>query len=144
MENDDRNLNQWVDDRLGRLDASEAWRPNADRGLAGVRHKQFVVRRRRWSLGIAALTAIGSALFTIPGCQAATCKVQSENLAERLWKSVFVPEKPKPVPVPAPEVSDPPKAAAPETPKPKHAAVLPAVPRNFKESGSPNAAITCE
>jgi protein-disulfide isomerase len=144
MENGDRTLNQWVDDRIARLEAPQAWRPNPDRGLAGIRHKTQVVQRRRWSLGIAGLAAIASGLFTIPGCQAATCKVKSDNLAERLWNSVFVPEKPKPAPESSPALAAPPKDPAPEAPKAKRAAVLPAVPRNFKESGSPSAAITCE
>jgi protein-disulfide isomerase len=139
MENDDRNLNQWVDERLARLDAPAAWHPNAERGLAGVRRKDRSVRRRRWGLSLAGLAALGSALLTIPGCQAATCKVQSDNLAERIWKSVFVPKVavPKPEPQPAPQSFVPPPVAAPA---PKHAAA----PRNFKLSGSPHAPVTCE
>jgi protein-disulfide isomerase len=143
MENGDHNLNQWVDDRIARLDTPAAWRPNPDRGLAGVRHKQSVVRRRRWSLGVAAIAALSSALFTIPGCQAATCKVQSDNLAERLWKSVFIPEKPKPTPTtPTAAVADPPAAAIPAPPRPRPAGQRNF--RNFKESGSRTAALTCE
>jgi protein-disulfide isomerase len=130
MENHDRHLDEWVDQRLARLEAPDAWHPNAAAGLVRVHQKQRTVRRRRWSLGVAAFAAVASALFTIPGCQAATCKVQSDNLAERLWKTVFVPKVVERQPeTPALTPSVPPPAPAP---------------RSFKESGSPSAAITCE
>jgi protein-disulfide isomerase len=151
MENGDRHLNQWVDEHIARLDASPAWHPDPERGLAGVRRKDRSVRRRRWGLSVAGLGALASALFTIPGCQAATCQVQSDNLAERLWKSVFVPKPPEPRPQPqsqtesqppTPVFVPPPEAIpAPEPPRSKRAA---APPRSFKETGSPTAAITCE
>jgi protein-disulfide isomerase len=133
MENDDRNLNQWVEERLARLDTPRAWSPDADRGLAGVHRRNRTTRQRRWGLSFAVLTAVASALFTIPGCEAATCKVKSENLAERLWNSVFVPEPPlpsKPQPAPASLVPPPPPA--------------PVAHKNYKLTGSSDAPITCE
>ena len=90
MENDD-NLNRWVNERLTRLKPVAGWRPDAGGGLARLRRRQRAARRRRWGLSMAVLLALASSLFVIPGCQAATCKVRSENLAERLWKSVFAP-----------------------------------------------------
>jgi protein-disulfide isomerase len=142
MEKGDRHLNQWVEDRIARLEAPPAWSPDATRGLAGVHRKDRSVRRRRWGLSVATLAALASALFTIPGCQASTCKVQSDNLAERLWKSVFVPEPPKPQPVHTPLL--PPSEPAPPAPKPAPPARRAAAPRSFKESGSPDALMTCE
>jgi protein-disulfide isomerase len=148
MENGDRNLNQWVHERISRLDAPPTWQPDPDRGLARAHRKGRSVRRRRWGLSVACLAALASALFTIPGCQAATCKVQSDNLAERLWKSVFVPKPPEPKPQsqtqsqPATQTFTSPPAAMP-TPKPPRTKRA-AAPKNFKETGSPAAPITCE
>ncbi|HJZ95402.1 MAG TPA: thioredoxin domain-containing protein, partial [Candidatus Solibacter sp.] len=150
MENGDRNLNQWVEDRMSRLDAPGGWQPDAESALAGVHRKNRTVNRRRWGVSVAVLIAIGSALFTIPGCQAATCKVRSDNLAERLWKAVFVPKtppKPRQVSevVPAtPEATPQPESPAASLSKPDRMPTQFAIPKNFKESGSPAAPITCE
>jgi protein-disulfide isomerase len=133
MEKDDRNLNQWVEECLAHLDTPRTWSPDADRGLAGVHRRSRTVRRRRWGLSVAGLAALASALFAIPGCEAATCKVKSENLAERLWNSVFAPEPPvpsKPQPAPPSLVPSPPPA--------------PATHKNHKLTGSPHAPVTCE
>jgi protein-disulfide isomerase len=145
MENGDRNLNQWVDERMARLEAPPAWRPDADRGLAGVRRKDRRVRRRRWGLSVAGLLALGSALFTIPGCQAATCKVQSDNLAERIWKTVFVPKTvvPKPEPEGTPQPFVPPSEAPTTAPAKVTHPPVPAQ-KDFHWSGAPAAPITCE
>jgi protein-disulfide isomerase len=113
MENGDRNLNRWVEERLSHLEVPATWSPDADRGLAGVRSKNRTVRRRRLGLSVAGLAALASALFTIPGCEAATCKVKSDNLAERLWKSVFVPEAPMPPRPPGPAKVDAPPLPSP-------------------------------
>src|SRR5438034_6908712 len=131
MENGDSHLDRWVDERIASLEARGDWRPDAACGLLRVRRKERTVRRRRWGLGLAGFAALASALFTIPGCQAATCKVPSENLAERLWKTVFVPPPPDPRPVP--------KASVPAAP-PNGLARVPATTpnvKNFKLSGSP-------
>jgi protein-disulfide isomerase len=161
MENGDRNLNQWVDERIARLDVPPTWRPDAERGLAGVRRKDRTIRRRRWSLSVAGLAALASALFTIPGCQAATCKVRSDSLAERLWNSVFVPAPtpPKPDPqkqgrsqpqpmtqafVPPPAEVPGPGALRPRQVVPHSKGPVLELVKNFKESGSPTASVTCE
>jgi len=88
MENDE-NLNRWVSGRLASLDPEAGWRPDAAIGLGRLRCRQRAVRRRRWGLSMAVILALASSMFVIPGCQAATCKQHSDNLAERLWKSVF-------------------------------------------------------
>jgi protein-disulfide isomerase len=104
---------------------------------------------------VAALTAFTSSLFVIPGCQAATCKVRSENLAERLWKSVFAggaekrsgtmggPRQQQAWPQSAAPTPEAPKTMASLEPpvRPSRRSVAP---RNFKESGSPTATVTCE
>jgi protein-disulfide isomerase len=151
MENDDRNLNRWVDDRLKPLEPEAAWQPDVERALAGVGAYGRAVRtrRRRWGLTLAAALAISSSLFVIPGCQAATCKVRSENLAERLWKSVFPGEDAPPTLPPVPTApssapAGPPVAsAAPAKPAPRPPAPAPR-PDNFKLSGSPSAPVLCE
>jgi len=151
MENGDRNLNQWVNDRLAPLDPPAAWRPDVDHALTGVRVLDRVMRarRRRWGITAAAGLAMASSLFVLPGCQAATCKVRSDNLAQRLWKSVFPGEDggtvPPPAPAPAAAVAPAPSAprtAAAPAPPPRPAPA--AATANFKLSGSPSAPILCE
>jgi protein-disulfide isomerase len=146
MENDDQNVNRWVDERMSHLEAPE-WRPDAGRGLARLRQKGRTVRRRRWGISLAGAAALAASLFTIPGCQAATCKVQSQNLAEHLWNAVFrVKDVAPPRVIPAvPAAPAPPKTSAnafspaPVPPLPQIAA-----PANFKETGSPSAPVMCE
>ena len=91
MENGEKNMDRWVNEHLAQLEPAAGWTPDAERGLARVPVVDRVMRarRRRWGMTMAAGIALAGSLFVIPGCQAATCKVQSDNLAERLWKSVF-------------------------------------------------------
>jgi protein-disulfide isomerase len=111
--------------------------------LARFQRKTKAVRRRRWGVSLVCGATLAASLFVIPGCQAATCKVQSENLAERLWKSVFRPEDPlphvvTPAPAPAPALT----ARTQDKPVPPAKAIR--APENFKLSGSPAAPVTCE
>jgi len=121
MENRERNDNRWVEDRLSRLEPSNDWRPDAERGLERVRERRRVARFRRrvgiWST--AAGTVIITGLLFSPVCEAAGCTTPARNLGERLWLSVFT-GKSEPKPAPAP-------ALAP-----------------YKVTGSPTAPITCE
>jgi hypothetical protein len=94
MENHE-SLDRWVNACVAGLDPAAGWRPDTARGFGRLRRRQRTVRRRRWGLGIAA-AVLASSLFVIPGCQAATCKMKSDNLAEQLWKSVFAPPPPGP------------------------------------------------
>jgi hypothetical protein len=91
MENGENRMEPWVNEQLAHLEPAESWRPDVDRGLARlpVLNRRMRARRRRLGVTMAVFLAIAGSLFVIPGCQAATCKVKSENLAERLWNSVF-------------------------------------------------------
>jgi protein-disulfide isomerase len=157
MENNEKNMDRWVNDRLSRLEPAAAWAPDAERGLARLPAVDRVMRarRRRWGVTMAAGIALAGSLFVIPGCQAATCKVQSDNLAERLWKSVFREERP----VPRPQSAAPAATVTPDLPLPPApiaSAARPAPPasaaaperarvvRNYKLSGASTAPILCE
>jgi protein-disulfide isomerase len=107
---------------------------------------------------------VAASLFTIPGCQAATCKMQSDTLAERIWKSVFAdgaPTAPKTVRPPQqqelkPQAGAPmpgPAMATAAAERPSRQVRRPAIalappsgisPKDFKVSGSPIARVTCE
>ena len=151
MENDEGNLNRWVDDRLKPLEPRAGWQPDVDRAFEGVGAFGLAMRarRRRWGLSIAAAVAVSSSLFVIPGCQAATCKVHSDTLAERLWKSVFPGGNAPPAPA-APAHAAAPAFEPVQAPAPAPGRVLSArtVPpshgTNFKLSGSPSAPVLCE
>jgi len=93
MENGENHMEPWVNEQLAHLEPAEGWRPDVERGLARLPalNRKMRVRRRRLGVTMALFLAIGGSLFVIPGCQAATCKVKSDNLAERLWNSVFRP-----------------------------------------------------
>jgi protein-disulfide isomerase len=158
MENGEQNVDRWVEERMTRLEPAGEWRPNVDGARVRVAAKDRVVRvqRRRWGVTLAAGIAVASSLFVIPGCQAATCKIKSENLAERLWKSVFEgAAQPRPGTVEPPRVQKmEPQAAAPvpgasnlaasaeRRPRPSPAPAT--TPKNFKEAGSSTAPIACE
>ena len=156
MENGDKNVSRWVTERMARLEPSAGWQPDAEAGLARLRTADRNMRvRRRWGLTAAAGMVLAGSLFVIPGCQAATCKAQSANLAQRLWKSVFDGEDagraPARVPVQrsagsqADAQRDPPVAVV----QPPRRQASPSVPAsaplpNFKLTGSPTARILCE
>ena len=158
MENGEQNTDRWVEDRMAQLEPAGEWRPNPDGAWARLRTKDRVahVHRRRWGWSLAAVLAVAASLFTIPGCQAATCKMQSDTLAERIWKSVFAgdaqnaPKKVQPqeqvlqpqsgAPAPQPTMA----AAAVRRPVVTLAPAASIPPKNFKLSGSGLARVTCE
>jgi protein-disulfide isomerase len=142
MEHGDPKMNRWAEERLARLEPAAEWRPDADRGLARLRQKSRSVRRRRWGVTLAGALALASSLFVIPGCQAATCRQPSENLAERLWKTMFRDDQ-----VATPRLITPPAAPALKTQQDPPAPPVPVSPAprwNFKHSGSAAAKVTCE
>ena len=158
MENGEQNTDRWVEDRMAQLEPAGEWRPNPDGARARLRTKDRVARvhRRRWGWSLAAVLAVAASLFTIPGCQAATCKMQSDTLAERIWKTVFAgdaqnaPKKVQPqeqvlqpqsgAPAPQPTMA----AAAVRRPVVTLAPAASIPPKNFKLSGSGLARVTCE
>src|SRR5215470_7770063 len=91
MENRELNDNRWVEERLGRLEPSNDWRPDPERGLARVRDRRRIARFRRrmgvWST--AAGTVIITGLLFSPACEAAGCTTPARNLGERIWLSMF-------------------------------------------------------
>jgi protein-disulfide isomerase len=96
---------------------------------------------------MAAGVALAGSLFVIPGCQAATCKMHSDTLAERLWNSVFRDERPKtPSASPAVKQEPEPQPATPAPPPPAAPSAAHAVraEKNYKLAGSPSAPILCE
>ena len=142
MEHGDPKMNRWAEERLARLEPAAEWRPDADRGLERLRHKSRTVRRRRWGVTLAGALALASSLFVIPGCQAATCKQPSENLAERLWRTMFRDDH-----VATPKTLRPPAAPGPSVqpdPPPAPAAVSPAPRWQFKQAGAAAAKVSCE
>jgi protein-disulfide isomerase len=142
MENNEMH-DPWVDRRIAALGPPQSWQPDPVRGLARLRERQRAYRIRTgwtWAAIAASLTGIGVLLLTPAPCSGAGCAKTSGT-------------------PPAAVVALGPQAAAPATasntiaqavaPAPK--TVKPAVPpvrvpaaRNFKESGSVLAPITCE
>jgi protein-disulfide isomerase len=157
MENGEKNVEGWVNEHLVHLEPTAGWAPEAERGLAllPVLDRAIRARRRRWGVTMAAGIALAGSLFVIPGCQAATCKVRSDTLAERLWKSVFREERPTPRPGPAapgaPAASSPlpapaatASAARPSPPAPPAVRGPGGAAKNYKLTGSPFALVLCE
>jgi protein-disulfide isomerase len=151
MENGEKNMNRWVNEHLAHLEPAGDWAPDVDSGLARLPavDRRMRARRRRWGVTVAAGIALAGSLFVIPGCEAATCKVQSDTLAERLWKSVFREERPNPRLEPSAPASPRPAQAIASAARPSprasaavHGPVRAA--RNYKLIGSPSAAILCE
>lgn len=154
MENNDRNLAGWVDQRLAALQPAANFRTNVPKALAQVqeRRRAYRVALRRWLWGCAAAAAICLAALIVPmPCSAASSSSCGQPVATRLWDSVFrKPVAPAPAPAAAPitspvavppPVTEPAPAAAP-TPRtaPPSAAPAPL----FKQSGLPTAPIVCE
>jgi protein-disulfide isomerase len=139
MENNEMH-GQWVDRRLAALDPPDSWRPDSVRGLARFRQRQKAHRTRTgwtWAAVAASVTGVGLLLLAPQPCSGAGC--------------VKLPGTP-PAAVVAlgPQVAPPPAApvtiaqAAKPSPKPAAPPAKAPAARNFKESGSLLAPITCE
>lgn len=120
MENQRRNVDQWVDKRLASLESAPGWTPDAGKALARVHERDRVYRhrKRQWTW-IAAAASIAS-LFALaaPGrCETPGAHFCGQPLAGRLLHRVF-------------------DAAV--------AVKEPAAPAPYKQIGSPAAPITLE
>ncbi len=142
------NVNRWVDDRLAALDDGGEWQPEASVARARLRDLDRRARiKRRWAWATAAAACLGLLTFIQPRACA---------MPRGCFQSVT--ENPAPRPVEAAPVTDSVASAraavSAQTAKPQVAApaVVPAVApvtetraaRNYKESGSAGAPITCE
>jgi protein-disulfide isomerase len=134
------NVNRWVDDRLAVLDDGSGWQPDASLARARLQNLERQARiKRRWGWATAAAACLGLLAFVEPkacatplGCfQRAAGKTASRPL-EAAPATDNANQAPAPVSA---------QAAKPQ-------AVIPApqtrAARNYKESGSPDAAIGCE
>ncbi len=153
MDKSEINVNRWVDVRLASLDPGSHWRPNATRGLARLKARKVLQFRFVWASAVAAAAlCVGFLLLMAqPACASPYCvgflKATATPGARQVPGTAVVPVaatgvvQPRPVIVPAVPVA----AARPEKPPQRDAATATAKPLlNFKESGSPNARITCE
>jgi len=125
-------VNRWVDDRLSSLDPPAHWRPDSSAAFAGLRRRTAPVRRRLWLWATVSCTAVAACAVLLLVSTPTAC-------ANPLGCSpTGQPAHPAPlhaaIPTPAPS-----PAALPS------AFVQPAfVQPGFKESGSPQAPVTCE
>jgi len=140
MENNEMH-DPWVDRRLAALDPPDTWQPDSVRGLARFRQRQKSHRIRTgwtWAAVAASLTGIGLLLLTPAPCSGAGCIKTSS--AAPLRKVEPVPPAPRSAPVTVAQAVKPvPRAVKIAVPPVKAPAA-----RNFKESGSVLAPITCE
>jgi protein-disulfide isomerase len=149
MENNEM-PDQWVDRRLAALDPPNAWQPNASHALARFRErrKAYRIRRTRWTWAAvaASVAALGLFLLAPAPCSGAGCNKPGTAAppAAAFEGPVAAPQPAAPAVVPLaavpPAAPVPPRAVpAPQAGRPAAAPV-----RNFKESGSELAPITCE
>lgn len=140
MENRERELESWVDRRLAGLKLPAEWRPDAAQAYARLAQVDDAMKRRRRqrllaaALGAAACLAVVLVEAPEAYCAGAGCANQAPARA-----AVPVPGRPSPQP-------DAPRTAAHPAPRPDAAAVpSPAMgARNFRETGSASAPVTCE
>ena len=134
------NVNRWVDDRLAALDDGSEWQPEASLARAQLQSLDRQARiKRRWVWATAAAACLGLLAFiqpracaTLRGCfQRAT-----EKTASRPAEAAPVTDRATSAPAPISVQTAKPQAVtrAPET----------RASRNYKESGSAGAPITCE
>jgi protein-disulfide isomerase len=136
------NNDPWVDDRLNALTPPAEWQPDAERAIGRVKERDMAYRKRRaqWMGSAMAASVLALAILLTPAkCAFGVCHTP-----------VMPPDEPAP-PALASEAQGQvrPALPAPMTAKPqaphKSAPVKAAEPpRNFKESGNPDAPITCE
>ena len=116
MAKKETNVSQWVDERLGGLDAGGGWQPDPGRGMAKFRDRRRAARRHRieWIMAAVASTAACAALviFSSPGA----CARPNGCTSDQPRAAVSAPAR-----------TPPPAAVA-----------------NFKETGSPGAPVVCE
>jgi protein-disulfide isomerase len=137
MEHDKMDVNRWVDDRLASLEPTANWRPDSSAALALLRHRDRAgntPRRHLWwvwatlSAGAAAACLCFLLFSTQPACANPLGCTQPNPPSPAA--PAILPETP-PVPAPTPAVA------------PARTPVV-ARKRNFKESGSLTAPLTCE
>jgi protein-disulfide isomerase len=158
------NVNRWVDDRMAALDVA-GWRPNAARALARLREMERLRRRRRragFVAGSVAALAASVALLLVSAPQACA---EPNGCLDHASSAVFTKRTVSPEERVAPPPSKEPRVVLPSQPQAKEPKVIPAPPApqlfaqaakpeplphnpravsNFKEQGSPSAAVTLE
>jgi protein-disulfide isomerase len=143
MENNNMH-DPWVDRSLAALDPPDTWHPDTARGWTRFRQRQKVhqVRRTRWTWAAvaASVTGIGLLLLTPAPCSGAGCIKTGSAAPPSAVALGPVAAIPPAAPVTVAQAVKPaPQAVKPAVPPVK----MPAA-RNFKESGSVLAPITCE
>src|SRR4051812_27400819 len=78
MENNKRDTDRWVDERLAALDGFADWQPNAVRAFGVLRWRRRV-RRAGWISATAATVAAGLVLLAVSGPRACANPVECAN-----------------------------------------------------------------
>jgi protein-disulfide isomerase len=131
MENDERDVSRWVDDRLSALDPPHHWRADSTAALARLRRREDTQRRHRlwlWASALATAAAVCAgflALTAPPACANPLGCTQPVRPAPAVREALPEPAAPGPSTIPMP----PPAGA--------HS-------YDFKQTGSPAAPLTCE
>src|SRR5262249_12793841 len=83
--NNDTNLNQWVNDRLGSLHPDEQWRPNAIRGFARLEEQRDGGRRRQRRLACLAVGIVATVVFCLAFPATRTLAERYASACVNLW-----------------------------------------------------------
>lgn len=83
--NNDTNLNQWVNDRLGSLHPDEQWRPNAIRGFARLQVQRDGGRRRRRRFAWLAAGIAATVVFCLAFPATRTLAERYASACVNLW-----------------------------------------------------------
>lgn len=162
MDDEKTDLAQWVEGRLRSLRPADGWHPDSQRALERVRERDRIyrIRRRRWTWVVAAASVACLSVLAIPGrCDSPGSASCGQPLAIRLWAEVFwnhktpdsgtgalpqpmVANQPISTPAPPQSVAEVQRPARPVPPWHHPAEAIEAA--NYKETGSPEAPITCE
>jgi protein-disulfide isomerase len=142
MAKKETNVSQWVDERLASLNAGGGWQPDAAEGLARLRDRRRLARRRtiEWiTAGIASAAAcIALMVLTSPGACARPNGCTGEPIHSSTPAAApLAPAASTPAPPPAALPAQAPAVKAMPV-KTSQAAV------NFKETGRAGAPIVCE
>ena len=152
------NNKKWVDDRLSALDPPSGWKPDSAAALPRMRERDRVYRgrRARWIWSAMAASVFGLAMLLTPArCAFGVCRSPEAVQSVAPAGMQVVPTPPAPpagltvsapqraAQAPAPVAATPQRPAAPLATQLAAPLATPA-PRSFKESGNPDAPLTCE
>jgi len=98
METNERNIGDWVDDRLASLNPSDEWQPDVPRALGQLRAQRGRTRRRRqtWAWVTAGSLAACLSLMATPITRAFAARCLSACVNETSWVRQIL--SPAPVP----------------------------------------------